>query len=268
MAEEGEDGTIAQQKEITTARSALQRQIQSWRLLQPTHMGAAMSAVEQRMDEQRTIQDIAGTPLQPEGLYIVLPSHFMAPFRKAHHLEVLANIELNIRLGAATDCIRSIRNELRYRAAVHRFQSNGFNSQRQNTRSIAKLNTVQNRVDHHAAAYRRHREALLVLGVSKDNAPELRSNDIVALNKWSFGDAMETGQKDRQISWLWLTEGIAEECKTDANALEGEGEFCQIVLSLLTEHPQICVWSTCELSRLRIGGRRRSTCLPRRWPGR
>lgn len=222
MAEDLEDGTVAQQKELATSRLALHRQIQAWRRLQPTYMGTAMGAVERRMDEQQTSGDVDSAPLQPEGQYIILPSHFNAPFRKAHHLELLANIELNLRLGAATDCIRSIRHELRYRAAVHRFQSGGFASQRVNTRSLAKLKVVQNRIDHHAAAYRRHREALLSLGLSPEVVPELQASDIVSLNKWTFGDKMETGEKNRKISWLWLTEGISEECKNDENALEGK----------------------------------------------
>jgi len=225
MAQAVENGTVAQRTGLTAARSGLQRQIHAWRRLQPTHMGTAMPAVEQRMDEQRVQYDMTEKPLQPEELYIILPSRFPASFRKAHGLERLATTELNLRLGAATDCIRSIRHELRYRAAVHRFQSTAFASQRINTRSLAKLKGVQNRIDHHAAAYRRHREALLALGVSPQAAPELLASDIVALNKWTFGDKMETGEKNRKISWLWLTEGIAEECKNDEFALEGTSIF-------------------------------------------
>src|SRR4051794_28080470 len=134
-------------------------------------MGTAMAAVEQRMDQQRAEHDMTNGPLHPEELCVVLPSHFKASFRKAHCLELLASIELNIWLGAVTDSIRSIRHELHYRAAVHKFQSRGFNSQRINTRSLAKLKLVQNHIDHHidhhAAAYCRHREALLALGVDE-----------------------------------------------------------------------------------------------------
>ena len=217
-----EEQTVAQATELEHLRTRLANRIRAWTRRQAVQMASAVQRVQQLQQQQQVEYRGRSADLPPEELLIVLPSSFGEAERELLLLTELADIEYQLRMGSATDALRDMRHELRLLTFQRQTTAKYTNSQTYTSRNQSILATIRGRLEGAVARYRLDRIALLALGVKPGLVRELKKDDVKELQEWAFDTPLQHGQKKRKVPWIWLTEGIAEECQDPAVGLESE----------------------------------------------
>lgn len=225
MATSHETGTNTQQLQLEKARSSLRSRIASWRRLQAIYVSQVMGFIEHRIQQQQTTFAAQDKIVEPEDELLLLPSSFPENIRQQRGLVLIAKQEFNLRLGSATDALRDVRNELRLSSAIIHFKREQLRGQTASTRAYARIAAVETRMQEAASRYRIARTALLALGLDPNLVRELKSDDIRRMASWVFEDGLRLGEGNRQLSWIWLVDGISDDVKSDAATSDGKPSF-------------------------------------------
>ncbi|KAG1789918.1 hypothetical protein EV424DRAFT_1549952 [Suillus variegatus] len=218
--------TDTQRGSIVRMRNSLRRKIETWARVQVLYMPAVLQGGR---DDQHNAEDIV----------LSLPSWMKNKPCDLH----LQNIEWELRYAQAYDALEELRQCLRIHCSLLTFKREWIRGQGANTRAQNTLTRVHAR---HTACVKRYRSAWTALKALatllkkrdwKGRLQELADDHIKPLV-----DPFGVGEGRRQVSWIWMMEGIdcngdcdddgvrIEWCKSRARALRWTEE-----VELLTE---------------------------------
>ncbi|KAK7694425.1 hypothetical protein QCA50_001611 [Cerrena zonata] len=168
--------------------------------------GSADADVAQDSDE--VITDISDGR-QAERLAIPLPSSF-GKVACQTRLQNLAAIELDLRIGQANDALRFLRIAIGQKSFNFRnkFHNGSANSGYKNRlRSYAENQTLQMTVDQAAQVYKSSRNAMEILGASKETLSKFKILTKAHLSaSTAVVDPNARGERNNGLSWIWHTQ--------------------------------------------------------------
>ena len=151
--------------------------------------------------------------MTPEKVVLHLPSNFTLQQRKEYGLEMLGNIEYELREGQANDSLERLRECLAEKSLRFRKEVRPAKSHKKVTRAWDSVHRVDNQIRQAVVTYRTARQAIGELGGTKDlkRFQEIRKSDL----KMS-GDVVEenrVGQRSSVLPWFWrLDRKVKESC--------------------------------------------------------
>ncbi|KAJ8494663.1 hypothetical protein ONZ45_g13153 [Pleurotus djamor] len=207
--------TDIQRTEIIERRTRLIRRITAWCVIQEHYMPGLVSL--------RQPADKSPSTAQGEHFPLMLPSAPQCPPR----INVkLLEYEWRLRYGKALDYLDEIRRLLLVLSSMYQSKSKYSRGQQQNTRSIALIGNVQQRIKYTVERYRYGRKALESLAKRLDKPGwdavilPLQDQDVRGLKE---GDDAGSSEGRRRLSWIW-----AAQRTTDDEFVEGKNEALRI----------------------------------------
>ncbi|KAL0948676.1 hypothetical protein HGRIS_010477 [Hohenbuehelia grisea] len=211
----GPHATDRQHSLIAQRSKGLRTRICAWTEVQTVYCPPAHA--KRAFEEAATP---SGAPLVPaHALKLYLPSELDRAV--SSHLP-LAKYEWQLRVAQANDTLADIRANLHIQSAMYRHKDHYEQGQRAQTRSMTLLQRIQAQID---AATMRHRVAHKALQhlqqiLRKDSTWQttlkfLHDADVRVL---SVRDVDNVARKDRnrEVSWIWLSHRVASEAANDA----------------------------------------------------
>jgi hypothetical protein len=144
----------------------------------------------------------------PEKTAICMPSSLMSEDIQRLGLQSLADQEIKLREGQANDCLQALRMALGHKAVLFRTKMRNATTSIRKTRTWDDIKVVTVKVNKHARAYRRARNALERLGA--DDAMMRRYEKLEKEDLKLSKDVMEEnrfGQRNDVLPWFWRLEG-------------------------------------------------------------
>jgi hypothetical protein len=144
----------------------------------------------------------------PEKTAICMPSSLMSEDIQRLGLQSLADQEIKLREGQANDCLQALRMALGHKAVLFRTKMRNATTSIRKTRTWDDIKVVTVKVNKHARAYRRARNALERLGA--DDAMMRRYEKLEKEDLKLSKDVTEEnrfGQRNDVLPWFWRLEG-------------------------------------------------------------
>ncbi|KAG1720353.1 uncharacterized protein EDB91DRAFT_1240417 [Suillus paluster] len=226
----GPHATDIQQGSLIRKRNSLRHKIETWRGVQVLYMPAVQSLIQRGHEDHKNAEDLT----------LWLPSRLRNKPCDQH----LQNDEWELRYAQAHDALEELCQCLRIHFSLLTFKHEWMHGQGANTRGQNALAHVHAR---HTMCINRYRSAwtalksLAMLLKKKDWHGKLQ--ELVDDHIKPLVDPFSVGQGRRQVSWIWMMEGIdcngnestddgvcIEWCKSRARALRWTEE-----IELLTE---------------------------------
>ncbi|KAK7696208.1 hypothetical protein QCA50_000861 [Cerrena zonata] len=150
----------------------------------------------------------AGESISPETISLPLPSSYGT--QTCHErLSVVAQCELQLRVGQANDALHDLRVAIAHKSFVYRSRirkNSPTTGYAKRLRSYGDAHAVQMTIDHAAKVYITTRKAMIVLGADRDILSKykpLNKTDLAAST--AVADSNARGQRRDQLSWIWQT---------------------------------------------------------------
>jgi len=136
----------------------------------------------------------------PEDQELLLPSTLDADRRP----QQLADIEIKLRKGQASEYLKALRNQLSQRLVIHREMARVLRGQNNLTRAHSTLDRLKVQINESAKGYRNARVALQRLGMAENDSsyPPLLDSDISTTNVFDNPRPLGRGEPI-PISWIW-----------------------------------------------------------------
>lgn len=150
-----------------------------------------------------------------EDIQILLPSSLGWTWCVSHNAKSLAVKEAQLRQAQANDAIHQIRLALGFKSALFRTQVRPANTQQTKTRAWNAILNVETTLAEHARTYSMARDAYRKLRNHTSIAaelPPLRPEDL-QIATLVLGSE-QTGQRNRQQSWIWSFGQTTEDNET------------------------------------------------------
>ncbi|PIL28222.1 hypothetical protein GSI_09634 [Ganoderma sinense ZZ0214-1] len=171
----------------------------------------------QGLPRGRSPRNLTEACLEITDIVLPLPSSYVKDLVELPSMSEPVAIERNLRQAAADHALEDVRTAL---IGVGYLQVEKKSKQRKThtTRAQGKIQTAQREADKAAGEYRRHRAALLALGMESSDPryQMLTPRDVVPFSMTS--DRTTVGQSRQRTSWIW-------ENFVFATPEEGEGNF-------------------------------------------
>ncbi|KAH9023351.1 hypothetical protein EDB85DRAFT_1870789, partial [Lactarius pseudohatsudake] len=148
----------------------------------------------------------------PEDFLVLLPSSLGWAWCVRHGIQSLAGKEAQLRHAQASESIHEIRLALGFKSALFRTQVRPANSQQTKTRAWNAVHSVDTNVREHARIYSMARDACQKLRKAipiPQDLPKLHSKDL-CVETLVLGSE-QTGQRNKQQSWIWGFGDIIED---------------------------------------------------------
>ncbi|KAH9010056.1 hypothetical protein EDB85DRAFT_1902458 [Lactarius pseudohatsudake] len=148
----------------------------------------------------------------PEDFLVLLPSSLGWEWCVRHGIQSLAGKEVQLRHAQASESIHEIRLALGFKSALFRTQVRPANSQQTKTRAWNAVHSVDTNVREHARIYSMARDACQKLRKAipiPQDLPKLHSKDL-CVETLVLGSE-QTGQRNKQQSWIWGFGDIIED---------------------------------------------------------
>jgi hypothetical protein len=208
IGKQGAHTTDTQMGTVQRLRNALQRKIDTWKRIQTLYT-PAVQLLESRFESpSHSTSDI----IKPEDSQLWLPSALCS--KPIHCNERLLATEWELRYAQAGDALEEIRQYLRLRDYMYTFKRDWLRGQSANTRAQNALSHVEGRATAAAEKYRAAHTALSSLAhvlrkVGWDHKYKVleRKNDIRGMSVPKRGES----EGRRQLSWIWLVEGVGDD---------------------------------------------------------
>ncbi|EJD33800.1 hypothetical protein AURDEDRAFT_28097, partial [Auricularia subglabra TFB-10046 SS5] len=114
--------------------------------------------------------------------------------------------EYTLRIGLADDCLARMRVAILAYCAVLRFKHANVTGQKMGTRAETKLDSQVKEIHRWRDAYRRHRDALVRLGLKVEDALKYRpllDEDLKNLHQHTALRPPRLGEAREQAAWFW-----------------------------------------------------------------
>ena len=144
------------------------------------------------------------SPTNPADLPIPLPSTLGWEWCVSHGVQSLALKEAQLRLAQANESIHKIRLSLGFKSAIYRTQVRLAKSQKKKTRARSAIHSVETAVAEHARIYSMAHDAYQRVHPAFPGGPELPQllSEDLHVATLVLG-AEQTGQRNKQQSWIW-----------------------------------------------------------------
>lgn len=166
---------------------------------------------------------------------LLLPSDLSPPEREKCGVTHLVHQELELRRGQAHDALRSLRAQVKYVMALSRQKNsrqNAIHGQYLNTRAGAVLSDAIQKRDGYKQKYRRTREAMIRLGMSSEEFPELNDADLWRKDPLQY-HKLGDGQKTE--GWIWRV-GLPQNMSDDEREEYLEDSTCHHRMTTQNNH--------------------------------
>lgn len=209
----GHSRTEAQTDSLLKMRVKLRQDLVDWRKRQYNFC----PSLKDRID--------AVDPTSPELESLFLPSAFrQSSAREKLGLAELAEVEYELRLGQAYDALNDVRTKIKIFNTNLDYKKHNVFGQRSNTRAHQYLQTLS--VDKVSAAdkYRQARQALLILGLPKNDESlrPLHDHELWGKDTSHLG---QLGDTKREEPWFWTVGIPSRLSKTEQTEWSVECEF-------------------------------------------
>ncbi len=195
--------TVAQTDLLLKMRIKLHQDLFDWRKLQYGYCPSLNDCID------------AVDPNTPELANLFLPSSFQGS--SDHEMTELAKLEYELQLGQAYDALDEVRTKIKIFNFNLDFKKNNVFSQRPNTRVQQYLKTLSADKINAADKYRQARQALLNLGLSK-NDQSLRPLHHHELWGKDTSHLARLGDTKKEEPWFWtvgMPNGLSEAEQTE-----------------------------------------------------
>ena len=173
----------------------------------PVDSGSTDAQGSGRMSHQtpKTLLDGSGMEsVQPEDLPILLPSSLGWEWCVSHGTQHLAIKEAQLRQAQADHSIHRIRLALGFKSALFHTQVRPANTQQTKTRAWNAVHSVDTTVQEHARVYSMARDAYRSIRQSLTEQQDLPKLHLADLHVATIVlGAEQTGQRNKQKSWIW-----------------------------------------------------------------
>jgi hypothetical protein len=207
---------VATQQQIAETRISLTKALEEWRKCQAIHSSAIRTEV------------LAQAPAEIEEERLFLPSQFSTEQRVSLGLVELGKEEAELREAQCCDAILQLRRAVKSLSAARGAKKKNDSGQKQNTRSMGKIQTMEFTRDYVLEAYRLCRQALLSLrgeGNTGARFPELTADDLYRKPTIS---KRELGDSHRGEGKLWVTLGGSAISESDDSSLHATDQDIEI----------------------------------------
>jgi hypothetical protein len=145
---------------------------------------------------------------KPETTLIWMPSLLNPEDIERLNLKVLADQELELRKGQASDCLQSLRLALGHKTILYRTKLRQAKSTNHKGRAWGDIKAAAIKVNKHVRAYRRARRALEHLGADKSTLAHFRKLQTKDLKVNSdITEENRVGQRSDTLPWFWRLDG-------------------------------------------------------------
>ena len=227
----------------------------------PLHHYDEYDSIDNLDDPSDTDTDHAATPsnhlitsaldgsgmesLHPEDISVLLPSTLGWNWCVSHGVQSLAVKEAQLRHAQANDSIHKIRLSLGFKSALFRTQVRPANTQQTKTRAWNAVHSIDITVQEHARIYSMARDAYRMIRHAQainPDLPQLRKEDLRVATLILGSE--QTGQRNKQSSWIWGFGRAAEDDDTWMNDCKFPYSIDAILMSLY-----VAVWPTTRKAR-------------------
>ena len=178
---------------INAERRLLYCDIVAWRTRRAQHMPHVVLAVSDvQPDEDQ----------EPEDICLFVPSDFTEPERQLYHLEEIARVELDLRMGEANDTIKELHTQINFKLGLQSEKKRRTKFTKDITRATKIVRDAEREIQALATAYRLTREAIVALGGDgKNQYPPLTQKDLDAK---TIRTGTAPGKSKETESWVFM----------------------------------------------------------------
>ena len=161
---------------------------------------------------------------EPEDICLFVPSDFMEPERQLYHLEEIARIELDLRMGEANDTIKELRTQINFKLGLQSKKKRQTKFTKDITRATKIVHDAEREIQALATAYRLTREAIVVLGGDGENQyPPLTQKDLDAK---TIRTGTTPGKSKETKSWVFMGARALVGDSVSAEEWDLDGALC------------------------------------------